>query len=370
MAESLSLGRHPPIRVLHVVESMGTGVLEVVRTIAERHVAAGIPTGIAYGARPETPSDLALTLDPRIRLFPLQWSRRTPRAQLSAYSGLRSALASFDPTVVHLHSSFAAGVGMLAVRGRRPTIISPHAYAFTMRSLSPPARAAVRWVEARLACRCTVVGAVSHSEGREASRELGASRVVVVQNGISELDAPSQRTPPPADRRPRVIAAGRIGAQRQPEAVAQILGAVRDVADVAWIGAAPPSTNADRPLRDAGIPITGWVDRERVMRELAEADVYLHFSAWDGQAISLLEALAQDVAIVASDIEAAREVVPPTCLAATPAAAIKRIRQLLSDGSAMHRHLEAQREVRPRFSARRMADRWSVVYGELVTVPA
>lgn len=354
------------LRVLHVAESMGTGVLQVVRTVAERHHSVGVRTAIAYGVRPETPSDLADTIPSGIDLFPLPWARRLPQHQLAALRALRAVLDSYRPTVVHLHSSFAGAVGLAAVKGSVPTVLSPHAFAFTMENLSPLTQAIVRRLEGALVQRCSVVGAVSWTEAEQARGALGASRVTVVENGIPELDDARLRTRSVRDSgRPKVVAAGRIGPQRQPHLVAEILDGVRDIADVEWVGAAPPGTGYDTPLRERSIPITGWVTREETMKALETADVYLHYSAWDGQAISLLEALAQDAAIVASDIPASREVLPSGSLAAKPAAAVARIRSLIQDPSERADQHDAQHAVRTRYAADRMAARWLDVYREL-----
>jgi glycosyltransferase involved in cell wall biosynthesis len=355
------------LRVLHVTESMGTGVLQVIRSIVAHHAERGIETTIAYGERPETPADLRDAFPSSVRLVALPWRRRTAAEQLRAGRALRGVVHAAAPDVVHLHSTFAAVVGSATVRGRIPTVLSPHALASTMTSTRPLARPVVRAVERTVARRCSVVGAVSSTEADDARRLLGAPRVVVVENGIPELDPGRARVREGADPagRPTVVAAGRIVPQRRPDAVAEILAGVRDLADVAWIGAAPEGSGHDAPLREREIPVTGWLDRDATMAALAGADAYLHFTAWDGQAISLLEALAEDLAIVASDIPASRAVLPPRSLAADPAAAIALLRRLLADPGELARHRAAQREGRARFSARRMADDWARVYVDL-----
>lgn len=346
------------MRILHVSEAAGGGVLEMLRTLAAGQVAQGHDVAVAWGQRPETPADLAARLPAGVTSIELPWGRRTVAAQLRAARALRRSARAFAPDVVHLHSSFAGTVGAVVLAGRWPTIYSPHAFSFGRAHETPWRRRAYRAAERFVARRSRVVGAVSLAEGDEA-RALGARRVTAVPNGIPELDA--GRLPMPRERpRARVIGLGRITAQRRPEEVAWILSRVPPAADVVWVGGAP--AGEDAPLRAAGVTVTGWLSHDRALDALAEATVYLHWSAWDGQPLAILEAFARDVVVVASDIPANRELVGPDQVAADPAAALRLIRDVVADGATRERLLAQQRARRERWSAGRMIAGWARVY--------
>ncbi|MEA2304761.1 MAG: hypothetical protein QOH43_2041 [Solirubrobacteraceae bacterium] len=354
-----------PLRVLHVVEAFGGGVYEVVRVLCERLVEREQVVAIAYGVRPETPTDVEATLDPRIEAFATPWTERTPLAQLGTYRALGRLERSWQPDVVHLHSSFAGAVGSVAVGSRRPTVYSPHGYSFTMAG-SGARKRAFRAVERGIARRVTTVGAVSPSEASLAAQLGTAREIVTVPNGIPELDAPSER---PADpTRPLLaVAMGRIMAQRRPDQVAHILSAAQGLAAVRWIGGGRADQSDAVELQAAGIPVTGWCGRDEALGHLAQATVYVHWTAWDGQPLSVLEAMARDVIVIASDIPANRDIVGPEQVFGTVEDAQAFLRRVLSDPGLRADLLAGQRARRRTFGADAMADGWLAVYRDLAS---
>ena len=139
------------------------------------------------------------------------------------------------PDLVHLHSSFAGAVGALALPRGVPLIYTPHGFAFAREGVGRATGAAVRAVEALVARRCALVGAVSEAEAELARDGLRAPRVAVVRNGIPELDGGvPERSLERAE--PAVVALGRITEARRPAATARILAALATHARVAWIG--------------------------------------------------------------------------------------------------------------------------------------
>jgi glycosyltransferase involved in cell wall biosynthesis len=346
------------VRILHITEASWAGTLEVVRTLASHQAARGHDVIVAYAEQPRVPADLAVAAG-TVTFVPLSWPRRSLRAQLAVGRTLRHLARRHRPDIVHLHSSFAGAVGALALPRGVPLVYTPHGLAFARTGVSRAASVAVRAVEALIARRCAVLGAVSEAEADLARRGLGAPRVVVVRNGIRELD--SELPPAPSATEAVVVAMGRIAAQRRPAATAQILSALAPAAEVAWIGGG--EQGADAELRALGIPVTGWLPREEALERLSRASVYLHWSEWDGQSLAILEAMARNVVVVASDIPANREIVGPRQVCADERQAIELVQALLNDPELRRERLVEQRLRAPSFSAGRMSDEWLVVYG-------
>jgi len=347
------------VRILHVTEASWAGTLQVVRTLAADQAAGGHDVTLAYADQPQSPADLALTAAAGVELAPIAWARRSPAAQLAAGRALRQLVRERRPELVHLHSSFAGAVGALALPRGVPLIYTPHGFAFARKGVGRATGTAVRAIEALVARRCALVGAVSEAEAQLARDGLRAPRVAVVRNGIPELDdGVPERSLDRAE--PAVVALGRITEARRPAATARILAVLAKHARVAWIGGS--GDGDDSAVRGAGIPVTGWLPRAEALERLAEATVYLHWSAWDGQSLAILEAIARDVVVVASDIPANREIVGPRQVRADEPSAIALARSVLEDPALRAELLAEQRRRAPAFGARRMSAEWLAVY--------
>ena len=338
------------MQILHVTEASWAGTFQVVRSLAAGQAARGHTVTLAYADDPRSPLDGAAGVE----LIPLRWRRRSPASQLAAARALRRIVRERRPDVVHLHSSFAGAVGSLALPRSTRLIYTPHGFAFARSGMGRATGTLVRAVERLVARRVAVVAGVSEAEAALARDGLRAPRVAVVRNGIPELD----EAPPAAPARPEpvVLAMGRVTAARRPAATARILAALAPSARVGWIGAA--EDGADAPLREAGIPLSGWLPREQALERLAEATVYVHWSEWDGQSLAILEALARDVVVVASDIAANREIVGADLA-----------RAVLEDPALRTTLLEDQRRRAPQFGARRMATEWLELYERACSAP-
>jgi glycosyltransferase involved in cell wall biosynthesis len=351
------------MRIMHITEALGGGIFEVVSNLSAGLADQGHDVAIAYGVRGETPSPLRDAVDPRVELIPTAWTERTLRASLRASRELRPVVGDWRPDVIHLHSSFAGVVGAATLSGLAPTVYTPHGYSFTM-SGSRLRRGAFRMVERRVARRVEIVGAVSDAEGHLAREVASAPRVSVVNNGIPELD-PDSASVSSAKRRAGVVAMGRVVAQRRPEEAAVILADVADLAPVSWLGGANESSPGIEALTSAGVPVSGWLDREAALDRLARAKVYLHWTAWDGMPLSILEAMARDVVVIASDIPANRNVLGPRQVFSLGEDAAAAIRRVLLDDSYRRLLLREQRARRGQYGSTAMMLGWEDIYRSL-----
>jgi glycosyltransferase involved in cell wall biosynthesis len=352
------------MRVLEVTESFATGTMEVVRLVAERTAREGHEVAIAYGVRPETPVELRGRIDAEVDVVELPWAGRTLPAQLRAARALRRLCREWKPDVIHLHSSFAGVVGSLAIARMAQTVYTPHAYSF-LAAGSRLRRMLYRAAERFVAHRVSLVGAVSESEARLA-RQIGAGAVEVVSNGIPELDQPPARPRPPEEPS-MVMAMGRIVPQRRPLSTARILSSVADIATVGWIGGAGPDERLEHEVRAHGVPVTGWLDRDAAVDRLSRCTVLLNWSAWDSHPLGVLEAMASDVLVIASDIEANRDLVGPEQVCASEEQAARVLRDVLTDRNRLAELLDAQGKRGRRFGASRMGSDWLRVYERLAT---
>jgi glycosyltransferase involved in cell wall biosynthesis len=354
--------------VLHVTEAFGGGLLEVIRLIVRAGAQTGARHAIAYGRRPETPVDTAAAIGADIELIDLDWRRRSPLSHVEVARNLRALCRTRAPDVVHLHSSFAGVVGAVALQDLVPLVYTPHAFASEIDGTSWLRRKAFRTLERVAVRQVQLVGAVSGSEAATA-HSLGAHNLICIPNGIPELDGIEQAGPAVVAQPPRVIAVGRLIAQRRPAECARILKGVRDLADIGWIGGGAVDSRARRAglraLTEAGAPPTGWMGRDAVLSELRRATAYVHWTTWDGQAMTVLEAMACDAVVVASDIPPNRDLLDERQLCRSEGDAIALLRRILTDHEFAQELLVDQRRRAAAHSAARMTERWLSVYGEL-----
>ena len=352
------------MRVLHVTEASTSGTFAVVRTLCERLAKNGHDVALACGRRPETPADAAGDPEPAVEYVTLPWQRRSVRAHAAAARALRALVRTWRPDIVHLHSAFAGFVGVLALgRSGIPLVYTAHGSPLGRTVDGRLRLAAYARLEGFVARRVALVGAVSAAEAALVAAIAPSARIAVVANGIAELD---EGALPEARGRSgaRVVALGRIVRQRRPAETARILSALAPQAEVLWIGDGPPAQTA--AVRAAGVPITGWLPRAQALDRLAAATVLVHWSASDGAALAILEAMARDVVVVASDIAPNRELVgdAQTCGEAEEAVAL--VRAVLADAVLRERLLAGQRERRERYGAADMTAGWVTLYGGLL----
>ncbi len=306
------LGREPngdSLSVLHVSQSVEYGLKRYLTELVTAQADRGWTVALATSPDPELRSRCA-ALGVEVH----HWSaRRSPGPSVAAELwSLRRVIAAVRPDVVHLHSSKAGLVGRLAMRGRRPTIFSPHAWSF-LHAGTLMQRASLAWE--RLGARWVdVILCVSEAER---TRGLGAgidATYRVVPNAVDLERFPAARTPDRAAARARLglgagplaVCVGRLVAQKGQDLLVSAWEDVRKrlpEAKVALVG--------DGELRDAlegaGVLLVGHSDDVRSW--LLAADVVVQPSRWEGMSLLVLEAIASGRSVVVTDVEGMREAV-------------------------------------------------------------
>ncbi|MFC8827749.1 glycosyltransferase [Streptomyces sp. NPDC057137] len=383
--------RHSPgpgFTVLHLVQPVDGGVGRVVADLVHAQVAAGMRVVVACPDHgPLTADVAALGAETEV------WhATRDPGFGLPAeIRRVAELVGRIRPDVVHAHSAKAGFAGRLAVRGRTPTVFQPHAWSFE--AVSGTTAALARGWE-RLAARWTArVVCVSEAERDRGERAGVRAPWSVVHNGVDAdrfrpadtadglaSTAPARAALPrlaelPPDT-PLVVCVGRLCRQKGQDILLRAWPLVLQEVPRARLVLVGDGPDAER-LRESAPPsvlFTGAV-RDTAPWYRA-ADLVVLPSRWEGMAVSPLEAMASGRAVLLSDVDGARESLPPAqrahCLTppedhaatATAISALLRDRPLRETfGRQGHEHVLSTYDVRQ--TARAVAD----VYRDVAAVP-
>ncbi|MGW0036470.1 glycosyltransferase family 4 protein [Gordonia sp. NPDC003376] len=276
--------------VIHVTESFASGTASAIRDYVRNYPRA--EHHLVFATRPEAPVDDADLIGfSRISTLPAG----TPARILF----LRRLLAHRRGAIVHAHSSRAGGYVRLAVTrsDAHPIVYTPHCYASERRDVASVTRRAFRAVEWALSFNTTAVAACSPREADLSRWHPRAPQIVYVPN-VAPADVPAHTGGP--GQILHVVGNGRLSAQKDARFFAATVRAARaeGVPLVArWIGDGDPEQVAT--LHAAGVEVTGWVPRPIAQAQLAAEDVYLHTARWEGFPISVLEAAAAGLPVIA-----------------------------------------------------------------------
>ncbi|GAA2918501.1 glycosyltransferase family 4 protein [Streptomyces argenteolus] len=365
------------LTVLHLVQPVEGGVARVVTDLVAAQVRAGLRPLVA--CPPDGPlASEAAGAGARVRAWPAE---RVPGPRLGREIATAGRLiGACAPDVIHVHSAKAGLAGRLAVRGRVPTVFQPHAWSFEALEGRAAAlamaweRYGARWSD-RTLC-------VSESERRTGQRAGIAARWSVIHNGIDlgrfrpggGAEAARAGLPLleglPAGA-PLVVCVGRLSRQKGQDVLLRAWerSPVRD-ARLVLVGDGPYGEELRRTA-PPGVLFAG-ASRD-VLPWIHAADVLVLPSRWEGMALAPLEAMACGRPVLLSDVDGARESLPPGhaphCLVPPedPAALAAALTALLAD-PVLRAELgrTAERHTRSVFDVTKTADAVLRLYRELV----
>jgi glycosyltransferase involved in cell wall biosynthesis len=251
--------------------------------------------------------------DAGARFIPLKHVRRpiSPWRDVAGFVELVRLLRRERPDILHASSSKAGILGRLAAHatGVPIRIFTVHGWAFSAHS--GLASSLYRWGDRLVQPLTTMTVCVSEND-RAAGIRAGtcrAERTVLIRNAVSLEATPRARH---ERARPLLVSVGRLKAPKDFGTLARALALLPAGSFEAWIvGEGPDRAALETELRrlrlEDRVRLAG--ERDDVPALLADADVFVLSSRSEGLPVSVLEAMAAELPVVASRVGGLPELV-------------------------------------------------------------
>ena len=267
-------------------------------------------------------------------------------------------MRSLRPQIVHASSSKAGVLGRIAARlsGVPVRIFTVHGWAFS--ATTGPRAVAYRWAERLVRPLTTATVCVSESE-RSAGIAAGAcdpTTTVVIRSGI---DAAERSVARPTRAVPRIVAVGRLQAPKDPLTLVRALALLSGPRfEALLVGDGPDRPAVEAELRRVRLEDVVELAGERVdvASILADSDIFVLASRSEAFPLTVLEAMAAGLPVVAPDVGGLAELVVEgetglLVAPGDPGALASAIAQLVRDPALRERFGAAGRErVETRFT--------------------
>lgn len=299
--------RHILMRVLHICQSLAGGIASYFDEIAASQTHAFGIDGVRF-LIPQGSAD-HLTAVPARQIVEFAPSSRSIRGLLALGREAHRLVGSFDPTIVHLHSTFAGAVvrPCLLLSSRRPKVVyCAHGWAFGM-DTQLWKKVVYSLVEHSLLPLTDMIVNVSHWESNLAlSYGFKPERMKTIRNGIS-MEAPLKSGPQRAVEFPRdkinLLFVGRDHRAKGLDYLLQVMarGSYPGL-HLHVVGAAVLAADRATPAGAGVADIThhGWLSRDQVSQMMAQADALIVPSRWEAFGLAALEAMRLGTPVIAS----------------------------------------------------------------------
>lgn len=296
----------------------------------------GVLVAVACGTDGVLRQELAKTNIPFFRIQGLQRSIN-PLQDLTAVGSLMRIIRKFKPDIVSTHTAKAGMVGRLAsLLTGVPVLFTAHGWQFAegISAFQKTLVLSIEWFLARFTARIITVSSYDRQLALR-YRVARPSKILLIHNGMPWLEPPKDNNFTP----PRIIMVARFQPQKDHESFFQALEKIKDRSwQVDLVGDGP-----DMEYWQKRVGAYSWADRVtfrgqvlNVPQLMAESDIFVLSSLWEGFPRSILEAMRAQLPVVCSDVGGVREsvvdgvtgfVVPPR----QPKMLAERLAGLLDD---------------------------------------
>lgn len=296
------------VRIVHAAETIKGGVATILKSLLADQSEDPVCIPIAL-----IPDRHAMELDPISSSFIATFRShgRGFRTLLSFALSLRRLIASHQPHILHLHSTFAGFIGRLVLLTFRPSkrphvIYCPHAFPFLMQT-SPLQKSLYRALERLLSRITDRIICVSQFEYREALLAgLPHAKLLVIYNGINPPLAPF-RPSRTASNSTNLLFVGRFDRQKGFDILQMAMQRLPEHYHLTAVGAPVHGTAFPSPA--SNITYTGWLPPLQLAEYYRSADLVIMPSRWESFGLVAIEAASYGTPTLAPDIAAFPELI-------------------------------------------------------------
>lgn len=319
------------MKIVHVMECFAGGTFNFLVDLTselsnEEHI-------VIYGTnRENTPKNFKDLFNKNVKFIEWKTAQREmkPLKDIKALWELYSILKKIDNIdVIHLHSSKAGFLGRIVsfLLGKsKKTIYTPHAISFLRLDVSSKKRKIFIWMEKFASFFGGKIVACSQSE-KEVIEEQGIKNVTFINNGIKPLEIEKKVN---TSDKITIISVGRLSIQKNPKLFNDIASEFKDNPNIKFIWCGDGELKSE--LISQNIKCTGWIEQKKLESYLANADIYLSTSLWEGLPLSVLEAMSIGLPVILSNCVGNRDLVEDNgVLYIDKIEAVKNINELLKN---------------------------------------
>ena len=233
-----------------------------------------------------------------------------PLQDVRCFSELRETLREIQPDIISTHSTKAGFIGRIVGKTLRiPTLFTAHGWGFT--DGRPPLQAFAFWaIERTSAALAARIITVCESDRAAAVRTHVASsdRLVTIYNAMPDVDETLQARP--GNSPPRLVMVARLSRWKDHPTLLQALSGLKDLDwQLELVGDGPLRGQLEELVQSLGLAsrVTFLGFRRDVPERMAEAQLFLLISKWEGFPRSILEAMRAGLPVVASDVGGVKE---------------------------------------------------------------
>lgn len=255
-------------------------------------------------------TDQARRLGVECHVLPALVQRIDPISDLKALGSVAKLIRGIQPDLVHCHTTKAGLIGRLAARAVNvPAVFTAHTWCFS-EGTSLAWRALGRPCETIAALCSKKIITVSEANRTAAIDKhiARAEKFITVHNGGPDTQ---HRAKPGSGDPPRILMVARFAAQKNQTLLIETVAKLKHPVVLTLIGDGPLRRQAEQAAAacPAHVKVEFLGQRQDIPELLAQADLFVLSTNWEGFPISILEAMRAGLPVISTDVNGVREAV-------------------------------------------------------------